>query len=104
MESSKQYTFAQVVSDGCKVIGLLAMIGGSTGICGSLFGGDGTRELGRVMLFMVSAAGLVLGLMLVAFGQIVDAQIDTAKNTAKIVELLRSQGEKQPIKQEPPEA
>lgn len=103
MASSKHYSFAQVVSDLCKILGLLTMIGGLAGAIVAFSGG----KVGWQMFFLISAGSVPVGVMIVAFGQLVDAMIDTAKNTANtakntavLVDLLR--GERQlPVKQEP---
>lgn len=84
MAATKTYTAAQLGADLCKVVGVLAIVAGVACVYAA-------RELSKiadgqlaVMLCLgLAAAGIVWGVILVAVGQVVEAIIDIAKNTAE---------------------
>jgi hypothetical protein len=84
MAATKAYTGAQIVADLCKVVGVLSVVAGIACLFAARDASKIAERQQLAILYLGSAAaGIVWGLLLFAVGQVVEAIIDTAKNTAE---------------------
>ncbi len=93
MALKKAYSGAGFVILACGLVGMLSIGAGVVAFIGALNSVSGDEKARAIapILFGCSFGGVVGGLFLIGLAEIIEAIVDTAKNTCKMVEILQQQ-------------